>query len=85
MIIDFYAHGKMDSDHPAKHTVAHHGFSEKEMRDIFEKAGAGGQFALSDIGDMTLTRVVGEDKTVKEMKRRLFIARGTKAWGGLSA
>lgn len=78
MIIDFFAHGDMDSYHPAKHTVTHHGFSEKEMRDIFEKAGAGGDFAMSDIGDMTLTKVVGEDGTVKEMKRRLFIARGTK-------
>jgi hypothetical protein len=78
MLIDFYAHGGAEWDHPAKHTVAHHGFTEKEMRGIFETAGAGGEFGMSDIGSMTFTKVVGEDKTVTEMKRRLFIARGTK-------
>lgn len=79
MIIDFFAHAEMDGSHPAKHTVMHHGFSEGQMKDIFEQAGAGDGFAMSDIGNMTITRMHGEEgKAPAEMRRRLFIARGAK-------
>lgn len=78
MIIDFFAHGKIEGQTPARHTVAHHGFTEEQMRDLFVKAGAGGDFGMSDMGDMTLTRVMGEDTVPTEVRRRLFIARGTK-------
>ncbi|KAB5547018.1 S-adenosyl-L-methionine-dependent methyltransferase [Coniochaeta sp. 2T2.1] len=52
MIVEFYSHGDVNDlhDHPAKHTVKHHGFSQEEMRGIFEQAGAGEKFAVADIG-----------------------------------
>ena len=78
MIIEFYAHGKLDAHHPAQHTVKHHGFSEEGMRDVFVQAGAGKDFAVADIGDITLTRPKEGTHEVSELKRRLFIARGTK-------
>lgn len=78
MIIDFFAHGKLDAHHPAQHTVKHHGFAEEEMRDIFAQAGAGGGFAVDDMGSITLTRPKEGTHETSELKRRLFIARGTK-------
>jgi predicted methyltransferase len=78
MIIEFYAHGKMEASHPAQHTVKHHGFSEEAMKDVFVQAGAGKDFAVADIGSITLDRMKEGTQEVFEMKRRLFIARGTK-------
>ncbi|KAH8907571.1 methyltransferase-like protein [Coniochaeta sp. PMI_546] len=79
MIIEFYAHGKLDTHHPAQHTVKHHGFSEEEMKDVFVQAGAGKDFAVADIGSITLNRPKEGTHETFELKRRLFIARGTKA------
>jgi hypothetical protein len=79
MIIEFYAHGGMDAHHPAQHTVRHHGFSEEGMKDIFVQAGAGKDFAVADIGSITLIPAKEGTHETSELKRRLFIARGTKA------
>lgn len=78
MIVEFYSHGRFDTAHPAQHTVKHHGFSEEDMKDVFVKAGAGGNYGISDIGSITLLRTKEGTQEPHEMKRRLFIARGTK-------
>lgn len=79
MIVEFYAHGKLDAaDNPAQHTVTHHGFSEEGMRDVFVQAGAGKDFAVADLGSVTLGRPKEGTHETHELKRRLFIARGTK-------
>ncbi|KIX10241.1 uncharacterized protein Z518_01322 [Rhinocladiella mackenziei CBS 650.93] len=71
MIIDFVTHpAEPDvAKHPSAHTVAHNGFSEKEMKRIFEGAG------LVDFGHVAM----GEEVTLRgTMKREPFIARGRK-------
>jgi SAM-dependent methyltransferase len=81
MIIDFmphehfHGHDEHGHDHPAKKTVTHMGFSEEEIKRIFEEAGVGEGFAFVVLGK----GVVFEDKE-KEMKmeRSVFIARGSK-------
>ncbi|KAL1876420.1 hypothetical protein VTK73DRAFT_9359 [Phialemonium thermophilum] len=88
VIIDFTPHGPFAGahdedgehkhDHPhaaAAQTVTHHGFSEERMREIFEKAGAGGEFGIADLGAISLP---GKDHGGKEKRRRVFLARGTK-------
>lgn len=52
-------------------TVTHHGFSEESIRKIFDDAGAGKDFAIDDMGEVTMGAHMG--------KRTLFMARGTKA------
>lgn len=79
MIVEFYAHGKMDTAHPAQHTVKHHGFSEEGMKAVFVQAGAGKDFAVTDMGSITLNRPKEGTHETCELKRHLFMARGTKA------
>lgn len=55
-------------------TVTHHGFSEEQIRTIFEEAGVGKDFALAEIGG----GVVFAAKGGPGMRRRVFIARGVK-------
>ncbi|OLN86106.1 putative methyltransferase C1347.09 [Colletotrichum chlorophyti] len=50
IIVDFLPHEAADRGLPSAHTVKHHGFSEQRMRAIFEQAGAGGGFAMEDLG-----------------------------------
>lgn len=71
LILDFLPHGAMEHAHPATKTVAHHGFSAERVRRIFEDAGVGGGYALEEIGDVSFRG--------HEDKRKLFMARGTKA------
>jgi hypothetical protein len=79
MIIEFYAHGKLEGHrHESQHTVRHHGFSEEAMRDVFVGAGAGKDFAVADMGSITLNRPKEGTHETQELKRRLFMARGTK-------
>lgn len=71
LIVDFLTHSKESTDqmNPAKHTVAHHGFGEKEVTELF--AGAG----LTDIQ----VKVMKEEVVMREtMKRTVFVARGAK-------
>ncbi|KAK3364424.1 S-adenosyl-L-methionine-dependent methyltransferase [Lasiosphaeria hispida] len=59
MIIDFLPHDKMESTHAASHTVTHHGFSEAEVRRMFEDAGAGEGFRLEEVGVVFNRAVAG--------------------------
>ncbi|KAK8073916.1 methyltransferase C1347.09 [Apiospora phragmitis] len=48
-----HGHGHDDKEkvfHNAAHTVTHHGFSESQMKGIFESAGAGRKFAFQEMG-----------------------------------
>lgn len=74
-ILDFLTHDKLDITHHAAHTVTHHGFSEAQIRKIFDDAGAGKDFALEDVA-VVFNR--GKDGQ-QDVKRQVFIARGTKA------
>ncbi|KAK7972730.1 methyltransferase domain-containing protein [Apiospora saccharicola] len=71
-------HGQGDdkASHNAAHTVTHHGFSESQMKGIFEAAGAGRGFAFLELGSgVVFTHGSGKDGS----KRRVFLARGEKA------
>lgn len=66
-IEETYGHG--EADLPARHTVAHAGFSEDELKKYFEDAG------LTDFGIVRMD----EDVLLKgQWKRRPFLARGRK-------
>lgn len=64
----------MQASHPASSTVTHHGFSEEQIRGIFENAGVGKDFALEK-----MAVVFNISKDSGEVRRNLFMARGTKA------
>lgn len=61
--------------HAAAATITHHGFSEEQIRRIYEGAGVGKDFALERIADVHFP--APENKPA--MRRTVFIARGTKA------
>lgn len=60
-----------EAEKKALKTVTHHGFSEERIQEIFVEAGAGNQFALEKMGEVTMG--------MRHGKRHLFMARGTKA------
>jgi SAM-dependent methyltransferase len=66
-IIDFITHPKEHG--PAIHTVAHHGFSEIQIRDILSEAG------LDDIG---FRQMDGEVQIRNMSSRKPFLAKGRK-------
>ncbi|KAF3759937.1 S-adenosyl-L-methionine-dependent methyltransferase [Cryphonectria parasitica EP155] len=81
VIVDFLTHAPIaghghghahDHHHVLKalQTVTHHGFGEAQIREIFVDAGAGKDFAIDKMGEVTMG--------VKLGKRGLFMARGTK-------
>ncbi|KAK8102929.1 hypothetical protein PG984_016075 [Apiospora sp. TS-2023a] len=71
-----HGHGDDKAFHNAAHTVTHHGFSESQMKGIFEAAGAGRGFAFLELGSgVVFTHGSGKDGS----KRRVFLARGEKA------
>lgn len=83
MILDFMPHGHFHGhdehghghEHPAKKTVVHMGFSEEEMKKVFEGAGVGGGFEFVVLGK----GVVFEEKEKgTKMERSVFMARGSK-------
>lgn len=74
MILDFLPHEKMDASHPASGTVIHHGFSKEQIQKIFEDAGAGEHFAFEELA-VVFNKAAG---TREEMKRKIFMARGTR-------
>jgi SAM-dependent methyltransferase len=74
LILDFVTHA-MDEQpssgqQPAKHTVAHLGFSEEELKAYFEGAG---------LTDFQIVRMDEEVLLRGESRRRLFLAKGRKA------
>jgi hypothetical protein len=60
--------------HPAHSTITHHGFSEEHIRRIFEEAGVAKDFALDE-----MAVVFHMGKNNQEVRRKIFMARGTKA------
>lgn len=74
VILDFLPHDKPDASHPAASTITHHGFSEEHIRRIYEEAGVGKDFALEE-----MAVVFHFSKEGGEVKRKIFLARGTKA------
>jgi SAM-dependent methyltransferase len=79
MIVDFmphaHFHGHDGHDHPAKKTVTRMGFSDEEVKKLFEGAGVGGGFEYVVLGK----GVVFEDKEKgTKMERSVFMARGSK-------
>jgi SAM-dependent methyltransferase len=84
MIVDFMPHEHFHGHdeghghghaHPAAKTVMHMGFSEEEIRKVFEGAGVGGGFEYVVVGK----GVVFEDKEKGlGMDRSVFMARGSK-------
>ncbi|EXJ80561.1 hypothetical protein A1O1_08707 [Capronia coronata CBS 617.96] len=70
LIIDFVTHAMENPDaNPAVNTVAHHGFSEQDLRRYFEEAGLS-EFGIVRMGEEVLLRGT--------MKREPFMARGSK-------
>jgi SAM-dependent methyltransferase len=76
MIVDFMPHGHFHGhEHPAQKTVTHMGFSEEDIRRMFEGAGVGGEFDFVLLGK----GVVFEDREKgTKMERSVFMARGRK-------
>ncbi|KAI0130591.1 S-adenosyl-L-methionine-dependent methyltransferase [Xylariales sp. AK1849] len=74
-IWDFLTHDA-DHHHHASHTVIHHGFSKEQVRDIFDKAGAGKGFALELLGSGVVFGHGSDEK--QPLKRQAFLARGEK-------
>lgn len=75
-IIDFVPHEHHGHDHPAAHTVTHAGFSQEDVKKMFEDAGAGGNFEYVTIGKGIVFNGVKENGHT--MKRSVFMARGSK-------
>ncbi|KXJ89421.1 S-adenosyl-L-methionine-dependent methyltransferase [Microdochium bolleyi] len=72
-IWDFLTHPGHDTHgHASAHTIAKHGFSEQELRDMFTSAGAGEGFAIVDLGEFDFAN------HGKSFKRQCVIARGRK-------
>lgn len=73
-----HSHGSADKGtvHPAAHTVTHHGFSEPEVKGMFEAAGVGKAFDYVVVGTGIVFKSKGEEK--EEMKRSVFFAKGVK-------
>lgn len=72
---DGHGHGGHGHEHPAQKTVMHMGFSEEEIKRIFEGADVGGGFDFVLLGK----GVVFEDgEKGTKMERNVFMARGSK-------
>jgi SAM-dependent methyltransferase len=70
-----HGHGGHGHEHPAQKTVMHMGFSEEEIKRMFEGAGVGGAFDFVLLGK----GVVFEDREKgTKMERSVFMARGSK-------
>jgi SAM-dependent methyltransferase len=74
LIVDFLKHAPMDYEkkHVAAHTIAHHGFHENDLKQIFEGAG------LTDFG----MRTFGEKVIMRGIEpREMLLAKGRKPRG----
>jgi len=63
--------------HPAAHTVTHMGFSEEQVRAMFEAAGVGKDFDYVVVGKGVV--FVKKDQGENELRRSVFMARGVKS------
>ncbi|XWW94180.1 hypothetical protein V2A60_002122 [Cordyceps javanica] len=74
-ILDFLPHDP-DLNHNAARGVHHHGFTEDNIRTMFETAGAGSGFEYKELStEVVFANLPGQGQP---MHRRLFLARGTK-------
>ncbi|KAF8848660.1 methyltransferase-like protein [Acephala macrosclerotiorum] len=73
MIVDFLPHEHFHGYNAAK-TVTHMGFSEEEVKTMFEEAGVGGDFKYLQVGKGKITFGEGQEK----VERSVFFARGSK-------
>ncbi|TVY91992.1 putative methyltransferase [Lachnellula willkommii] len=75
-IIDFQPHEHMHHHHAAAKSVTHMGFSEIDIKKMFEEAGVGKDFEHVVVGK----GIVFTDKSdeMKTMTREVFMARGSK-------
>ncbi|RYP32140.1 hypothetical protein DL767_005376 [Monosporascus sp. MG133] len=64
---------------PARHTIVHQGFTEERIRAIYEKAGAGTNFRLAELGAGFLFGDVHDVEDEEKARRSVFLARGEKA------
>jgi SAM-dependent methyltransferase len=77
MIVDFLPHAHDGHHaHAAAHTVTHMGFSDEQVGKMFEDAGAGGDFDYTVVGKGIVFH--GQKGSGEDMKRSVFMARGTK-------
>jgi SAM-dependent methyltransferase len=73
-ILDFVSGALADMPDAAAHGVVRHGFSETEMKAIFEAAGAGTEFGFKVLEkDVVFPKHNGEERS-----RKVFMARGCK-------
>ena len=71
--MDFMPH---QVDNLASHGVMHNGFSEEQMRKMFEDAGVGDGFKFKELDEpVVFQHAKGEGQ---HMTRRIFFARGSK-------
>ncbi|KAK5941966.1 hypothetical protein PMZ80_005917 [Knufia obscura] len=71
MILDFFSHDMDDKarDHPSANTIAHHGFTESQIKGLFASVGLEDNLVLD----------FGQDVTMQgHATRRPFMARGRK-------
>jgi hypothetical protein len=62
------------SGHDAAKTVTHMGFSEEDVKKMFEEAGVGRDFKYLEVGKGKITFGEGNEK----VERSVFFARGSK-------
>ncbi|OAA38685.1 UbiE/COQ5 methyltransferase [Beauveria brongniartii RCEF 3172] len=77
-VLDFLPHGA-EPHHGlllAERGVRHLGFDEEKTRRIFEEAGAAGEFRYKELD--TVIEIENMPAQGQTMRRRLFLARGTK-------
>lgn len=71
-----HGHGKEEKPHAAAHTITHMGFSEEQVKNMFEAAGVGKDFDYVVVGKGIV--FMGKDEGQEELKRSVFMARGVK-------
>ncbi len=77
LIVDFMTHARMEAGHPAKNTVAHHGFGEDEVKALFGKAGLVDVGILKMEGNIKIKKPGAKDDEPGQT-REVFLARGKK-------
>lgn len=71
MILDFFSHEQHDmGDNPALMTIAHHGFTESQIKALFASAGLEDNVVLDFGQDVVMMK--------HQVTRRPFMARGKK-------
>ena len=77
LIVDFMTHSKLEAGHPAKNTVAHHGFGEDKVKSLFGKAGLVDVDIVKMEGTIEIKKPGAKDDEPGQ-KREVFLGRGRK-------